>query len=167
MISAQQNIECLTKLGMLKFFPVRDNVVAEIGKLLNELCHSDSEAQQLTAVVCAKHSEWPGPSKVRELYQSEIVSRRPQEALPEGCEKCDGGLRTVFTVFERKNNRRGVEKIYPETPQAARDTELELRRLHGQPTSTDDFSETVMPCSCKLGQYQRESWRKAWPQGGW
>jgi hypothetical protein len=76
MISAQQNIECLTKVGMLKYFPTKEGVVAEVGRLLIELCQSDQEARQLTAAVCTKLSEWPGPAKVREFYQSEVVEVR-------------------------------------------------------------------------------------------
>lgn len=72
MISTQVNIECLNKLGMLRFFPDREGVLVEISKFLNELCRSDQEARKLTDAVLARFSEWPGPAKLREIHAGEI-----------------------------------------------------------------------------------------------
>ena len=88
MISKQQNTECLTRLGMLKFFPVKEGVLAEIGKLLNELCQNDHEAKRLTNAILTQFSEWPGPSKILEVHATEIVPRRVRETGPNGCERC-------------------------------------------------------------------------------
>jgi hypothetical protein len=72
MISRQTNLECLAKLGMLRHFPTRDDVLAEIGKFLNELCQNDGEAKRLVAVVCGDCDEWCGPAKLRAIYSSAI-----------------------------------------------------------------------------------------------
>lgn len=65
MISRQQAEQSLTKLGLLKFFPSRADVVAEVGRLLNEICADDHEAKSLTAAVVARFDEWPGPVTLR------------------------------------------------------------------------------------------------------
>lgn len=72
MISPKQNVECLVKLGMLKFFPVKESVVAEIGKFLNELCCGDQDARKLIAAVLAECSEWPGPARLRDIHGSVV-----------------------------------------------------------------------------------------------
>ena len=47
MISRKTTDECLAKLGMLKFFPIKESVIAEIGRSMIELCQSDGEAREL------------------------------------------------------------------------------------------------------------------------
>jgi hypothetical protein len=70
MVSVETNIQCLDRLGMLKFFPVKQSVVAEIGRFLKGLCQSDDEARRLTDAVLERFSEWPGPAKVKEAYDA-------------------------------------------------------------------------------------------------
>jgi len=85
-----------------------------------------------------------------------------------GCEKCEDGFRREFTVFERKNSRRVIEKIRPETPREARETEQKLEDKYTrvqspnyERDSKENFSSTVYPCSCRLGQYQQAAMSKA------
>jgi hypothetical protein len=84
MISERCNLDCLNKLSLLKFFPTRNSVLAEIGKLLNSICANDGEARDLVDAICEEHDEWPGPATVRQIYGS--VSARKK--LPDGCSLC-------------------------------------------------------------------------------
>lgn len=70
MISRKQMADSLAKLGMLRFFPTRPEVLAEVGKLLNELCESDAAAQRLTAAALEASGEWPGPLGLRDIVKS-------------------------------------------------------------------------------------------------
>jgi hypothetical protein len=60
--------DCLDKLGMLRFFPTNPRVVAQVARFLNETCKTDEEAVKLISKVIERHSEWPGPSLLRDLY---------------------------------------------------------------------------------------------------
>ena len=87
---------------MLSRFPPKENVIAEIGKLLNELCRTDHEARRLTGLVLARWSQWQGPSKLKALFDAEIASQRPRDAQQDGCDKCRDrdGWRQVFVTYE-------------------------------------------------------------------
>ena len=164
MISVQQNAECLTKLGMLKFFPVKESVVAEIGRLLNELCENDHEARRLTGIAVARWSEWPGPNKIKELYASEIASRRPREVGPEGCGRCSGGLRPVFQVFEQlADGSEGKQIIYPEGNILRAEQEL-FKRFANSKTHRV-YTGVLVPCSCPLGVRERDKLQQVESQG--
>ena len=161
MISSQQNVECLVKLGMLKFFPVKEGVVAEIGKLLNELCFGDQEARHLTAAVCAQCAEWPGPARFREIHQEAVASRRVRENEPDGCGLCVDGYRTVFQIFERPM-RPGARPELIEPEGSIGDVtclwnEL-LTRYRGSTTHT--CYRAVKLCTCELGRRRRETHQK-------
>ncbi|MGB7762856.1 MAG: hypothetical protein WBL61_23685 [Bryobacteraceae bacterium] len=155
MISALQNTESLTRLGMLKFFPVKENVLAEIGKLLNELCRNDHEAKRLTGLVLARWSEWQGPSKLKALFDTEIASQRPREAQPAGCDKCAGsGLRQVFLTFETIPGAAEEKRVhYPEGDSVLRFEQA----LYGQCAKSGARGpySAVMACDCPLGQVRR------------
>lgn len=69
MITRQVTENCLNRLGMLKFFPSRAEVIAEVGRLLNELCPNDAAAVKLTARVLENYAEWPGPKGIKEVHQ--------------------------------------------------------------------------------------------------
>ena len=161
MISIQQNTECLTRLGMLKFFPVKEAVLAEIGKLLNELCLNNDEAKRLVDAVLIQCGEWPGPAKIREIHTAEVVSHRVRSS-PDGCERCRGmyGWRLVFKVTERRpNGADEVRIIYPEgDAHAVFNEEQELRQRY-EKSSTHTFGTAVAPCSCPLGRQRREEQR--------
>lgn len=166
MISSQQNVECLVKLGMLKFFPVKESVVAEIGKLLNELCFGDQEARQLTAAVCAQCAEWPGPARFREIHQEVVASRRLRESEPGGCGLCVDGYRTVFQIFERP--MRGSDKPEVIEPEGSigdvmRQWNELLARYRG--STTHLAYQAVKPCTCELGRRRREARQRLAAQG--
>ncbi len=159
MISAQQNADCLAKLGMLKFFPVKEAVVVEIGRLLNDLCDNDHEARSLTAAVLESFTEWPGPGKVRELHRSEIAARRPQEAQPEGCDLCRGmaGWRPVFIVIDHSQRPPRKQVFRPDrNPWQVRD---QLWEQHAKNGSISLYEE-IAPCSCAAGRVRQEQVRK-------
>jgi hypothetical protein len=81
MISRQQAEQSLTKLGLLKFFPSRADVVAEVGRLLNEICADDSEAKGLTVTVLNRFDEYPGPLTLRKVSQEiRELKERPNRA---------------------------------------------------------------------------------------
>jgi hypothetical protein len=161
MISPQTNLECLGKLGMLRYFPVRESVVAEIGKLLNEICPNDQGAKKLTAAVCEQCDEWPGPAKIREINNAVIASSRPAEVLPDGCENCrPHGYRRVFKVIERGT---GAEQCF--YPEGGVNSEWQMERQLSEQyrgSKTHDFySSVVTPCSCALGRWRKAEMRKA------
>jgi len=161
MISVQQNTECLTRLGMLKFFPVKESTVAEIGRFLNELCRSDHEARQLTGAVLARFSEWPGPSKIREIHSLEIASQRPQEVEPAGCNKCrgQGGWRPVFQVTEQlADGSIKREMVYPSGDIMLAEREIENRYAGSKTHSVD--TAVVAPCDCPRGMLRRDELRQ-------
>ena len=72
MLSPKVTDDCLARLGMLRFFPTNDRVVAEVGRLLNEICKNDKEVQRLTAAIVDSCSEWPGPSELKAIYSREF-----------------------------------------------------------------------------------------------
>jgi hypothetical protein len=86
MISPQCHDACLTRLGLLKYFPA---VRAEVGKFLYSLCSGDNEARDLVAAICREHDEWPGPATVQRLHAS-IRSQSASDGLPFGCDICKG-----------------------------------------------------------------------------
>lgn len=65
MISKNKTVECLGRLALLRFFPTNSHAVGEAGRLLNEACRSDQEADKLVGDVLRNHDEWPGPSCLR------------------------------------------------------------------------------------------------------
>ena len=162
MISLQQNTECLVKLGMLKFFPVKESVVAEIGKLLNEICFGDQEARQLTAAVCGQCAEWPGPAKIREIHQTAVASHRFREAEPEGCGLCLGmGYRTVFQVYDERHVRAGLMPIATICEEYGTDGKRQLKEALAQyDWTTHCVYQAVRPCTCELGRVRREARQK-------
>ena len=161
MISAQQNADCLAKLGMLKFFPSRESTVAEIGRLLNDLCDNDHEARELTTAVLESLSEWPGPSKVREIYRAEVAPHRPQKAEPKGCDLCRGmdGWRRVFTIFTRTHG--GPDRKQTFRPDSNPDEfGRELRAQYAK-SPNHTLYEEIAPCKCAAGRVRQEQCRQA------
>jgi hypothetical protein len=72
MLSPKVIDDCLAKLGMLRFFPTNDRVIAEVGRLLNETCKNDSEAVKLTTSIVRNNSEWQGPGGLLDAYRAEF-----------------------------------------------------------------------------------------------
>lgn len=79
MISRKQAEDSLVKLGMLKFFPARADVTAEVGRLLNEICADDHEAKCLTSAILSQFDEWPGPLTVRTVQETLATERRKHQ----------------------------------------------------------------------------------------
>jgi len=143
MISAQQAVESLNRLATLKHFPTREAVIAEVGRLLNELCQTDGEARHLTSVALKHWSEWGGPGALRKLYQDVIVASRPQ---PAGCDLCDGsGFRPVTHVQDR-------------LPDGSKHSTYirEVERQHAA-SKTHEVYLAMAFCACPLGHQQREA----------
>ena len=161
MISPQTNIECLGRLGMLRHFPIKDAVVAEIGKLLNELCQNDQEARRLVELLSQDFSEWPGPSAIRRVYAERIRSRQPEDR-PEGCELCDGtGFRPAFNVIETLPSRdKRLHVIYCAQ---WRDQPEETKKLDRQfkGSATHKLYTACRACRCSLGQQHRAAFDAA------
>lgn len=67
MISTKVNIECLTRLGMLRFFPTKEAIIAEIGKYLNQTCDTDHEARAVIEAFVTRYSEWMGPRALQDI----------------------------------------------------------------------------------------------------
>jgi hypothetical protein len=85
MLSPKVVDDCLNKLGMLRFFPTSERVIAEVGRLLVETCKNDSEAIKLTASVVRNSSEWPGAAGLVAAYRSEFSKVKyfdPSNILP-------------------------------------------------------------------------------------
>jgi hypothetical protein len=136
---------------MLKRFPVQERTQVQIGKLLNELCASDGEAEQFVSRVIDQHSEWPGPAALRELH-GEVASSRAHESMPQSCEHCNDGWRPVFHITERTTGH--VERILPDGDKAAiRKQHDELFRKY-RGSRTHVFTDTtVTPCGCAAGRH--------------
>ena len=79
MISRQTLDGCLSRLGMLKFFPGAENVRAEIGRFLIEICPNDDEARRLTGAVLEQYPEWPGPAAIRQVHSMLKDRERAEE----------------------------------------------------------------------------------------
>jgi hypothetical protein len=67
MISPETTERSVNRLGTLKYFPVRPSVVAEVGRMLGDMCSTDDEANVLVDALIEDFNEWPGPSKMREF----------------------------------------------------------------------------------------------------
>jgi len=148
---------------MLKYFPHDPAVVAEIGRLLNELCQNDGEASRLTAAILQQCSEWPAPAKIREIHQSEVASRRPHEVEPRGCENCRDwrGWRYIFQVYDgMPNGSPPREVIFPQgNCMSAARQEDELRRKCAK--SGVQVYSVLTPCDCALGQRRADDLKRA------
>jgi hypothetical protein len=161
MISPQTNLECLGKLGMLRYFPIRDNVLVEIGKMLNDLCLDDQEARTLVSAVCDEYAEWPGPAGIRQVHASAVVAKRPSEALPEPCDICRWypGYRPVFKVIERGPEGK-IDWFSPVGGEQGRwEMSNELRERY-KGDRTREVYELIAPCQCPLGQKKRAEMAK-------
>ena len=166
MVSMDVNLECLDRLGILKYFPSKPSVISQIGKMLAELCQNDGEAKQLVSAVLDECSEWPGPKALREIHRSAIAARRPQEYQPDGCELCrmTSGWRPVHTLIERTPGGQERKQVFrPDS-----DPEGFRRRLYAQYAKSPNHSlyEAVAPCSCALGRVRQEQVRKLDEQKG-
>lgn len=70
MVSPKVIDTCLAQLGMLRFFPTSDRVVAQVALFIADLCKTDAEAKKLVATVVAQHAEWPGPAALKDAHWS-------------------------------------------------------------------------------------------------
>jgi hypothetical protein len=87
--------ECVGRLTLLRFFPQNAHAVAELARIINELCANDAEGARLTDRVLRLHDQWPGPLELRKCYWMEVAERKPCDA----CKRYPGwvlsGDRTV------------------------------------------------------------------------
>ncbi len=145
------------RLSALRFFPVKAQAVAAIAELLMGICPTEAEVDQLVTIALRRYSEWPGPGKVRELHESEIASKRPRQAQPEGCDLCRNlsGFKRVLQVV---GPEREIENYYP-GPGEEYQVEQELwKRYRG--SKTHNVYAAITPCSCALGMLRKEECRK-------
>ena len=155
MISFQQKQDSVSKLEMLKYFPTKPAVVAQVGMMLDDICRTDEEAVKLTAAVLDKFSEWPGPGKVKEIYQAEIASQRPREEQMY-CPKCNphmpvAGWRSGFEVWAAGEYPGGsAERIFPESYQQYFKTREELQKR--SQASGVTITELSTFCTCPAGE---------------
>ncbi len=153
MITRDKMDACLGRLGMLKRFPVQERTQVQIGKLLNELCSSDDEAEQLVTRVLDEHSEWPGPSALREMH-GQVSNARWAKGRPEGCENCRGrdGRRTVFKIIDLRTG--GEETILPEgSEQAVWALRNKLVDQYAGSKTHQFYDSMLTFCSCPAGVY--------------
>ena len=148
------------RLSALRFFPVKAQAVAAIAEMLIEICSTEAEMDESVTAAIRRFSEWPGPAKLRELHESEVASKRPRQAEPEGCERCRtmGGLRRAFQVVGPE----GKEIIWPEGDGFKVEREVHARYANSK---THQVYDIVAPCSCPLGLLRREEYRKVASQG--
>jgi hypothetical protein len=64
---------------MLKHFPSKPAVVAEVGKFLDGICADDQEARLLTDDVLEQYSEWCGPSALKQAHADLVIRQRREE----------------------------------------------------------------------------------------
>jgi hypothetical protein len=74
-ISKEKTAECLGRLQLLKWFPLGGHALAELGRILNEICRDDAEASGVVSLILQKHDEWPGPCSIRQA-QTEVQRAR-------------------------------------------------------------------------------------------
>ena len=143
----------------MRFFPSDAGALEEIGGIFEELCKTDDEARMLTDAVLRSCDEWPGPAKLREVFASEVASKRARGVELDGCENCREahGFRRMFRVIERMpDGSERTQEYFPDGGvQGAITMERELRaRCAG---TTSRVVDLVAPCSCALGRRRRES----------
>jgi hypothetical protein len=160
MISLVKTEECLNRLGMLKHFPVKPAVVAEVGRLLTELCVNDDVADRLVAAVLRDHSEWCGPAKIRELCEQFATSRRESEAVA-CCEVClgTGGYRRVFEVVDMSTPTEEPLRIRCDEPTWAGVMAEEKRIREQYPVPRFEIYNVVAACACVSGRQRAAEWR--------
>jgi type II secretory ATPase GspE/PulE/Tfp pilus assembly ATPase PilB-like protein len=154
----ETRINCLDKLAMLRHFPSKTAVVAEIGKLVDEICADDTEAQLLTDAVLEQFSEWPGPGVLRQAYAEKVASHRA-EMTPGGCATCGGtGLRQTCRLHEwLPDGSQRKQVIRPEGTAHEIHQQIWALRLKYQGSKTHEFYDACSePCSCPRGRHYAE-----------
>jgi hypothetical protein len=117
MISNQCAKDCVTRLTALKYFPAQ--AAGAVGEMLSDTCETDDVAHRLTKLALERHSEWPGPKALMELYAAEVALKRPREEQVY-CPKCCTGVsvaghRSGFDVWAEGEYPGGKpELIFPD-----------------------------------------------------
>ena len=62
-ISKEKTAECLGRLQLLKWFPPSSYALAELGRILNEICADDTEASAVVRLILEKHDESARPAQ--------------------------------------------------------------------------------------------------------
>lgn len=158
MLSRNLIDESLAKLGLLKYFPARDASVAEVGRMLGEICPNDAAATKLVEAALNRFDVWPGPSALKELA-SEAA---PRQDSPVGCcEVCSatGGYRRAFEVFERLPEGEHKRLIRCDEPRWS-GVMAEAKRLAAQyPRPRFEVYDVLVPCRCPLGDQRADEMR--------
>ena len=81
MMTKEKVTECVGRLTLLRFFPQNPHAVAELARIIAELCATDAEGARLTDRLLREHDQWPGPLELRRSYWVHIASGKP-------CERC-------------------------------------------------------------------------------
>jgi len=73
--------ECVGRLSLLKFFPTNPHAIAELARIINEVCANDTEGARLADRLLREHDQWPGPMELRRSYWVHIASGK-------ACDRC-------------------------------------------------------------------------------
>jgi hypothetical protein len=73
--------ECVGRLSLIRFFPQNRFAIAELARIVNELCVNDAEGDRLTDEALRRFDEWCGPVALRAFYWERVANRT-------GCETC-------------------------------------------------------------------------------
>jgi hypothetical protein len=76
-MNTEKVAECVGRLTLLRFFPQNAHAVAELARIVNELCASDAEGTRLTDRLLREHDQWPGPLELRRCYWVHISDKGP------------------------------------------------------------------------------------------
>lgn len=73
--------ECVGRMSLLRFFPANPHAIAELARIINDLCVDDAEGERLTDKALLRFDQWPGPVALRAFYWEAVASRK-------GCAAC-------------------------------------------------------------------------------
>lgn len=147
MISKPVLGKCLARLGMMRGFPIKDAVIAEVAALFVEICDTDDEGLGLVKAVWEQNerNEWPGP---RMLYRLAIQTFA-------GCDSCRSGRghRVVFRVEERQAaGDVKVHEVQSKRDDASREKAFSDLSSRYPASSGHKIELQQVPCDCSLGR---------------
>ncbi len=87
MVSVDMLKQCVGRLSLLRRFPSNDYALAEIGKMLNDLCPDDAAAVALVDHVLRQWNDWEGPAAFRhaskQLHPIDTMDPATKRAIEE------------------------------------------------------------------------------------
>jgi hypothetical protein len=79
MISGTTLRRALNRIALLKYFPATNvDALAVTGEIVQELCQTDADVNELTQRLLATNDEWPGPKTLRETWS--LIAGEHREA---------------------------------------------------------------------------------------